>query len=134
MVPGREERPVMNKNKDNQPLRYARRVSETDASDIMIRFSPEVLRGMARLEAAVHDSEYFNPAILENLQEYSTGKPISVPSALTGIAHFTREAMDHVNATGDNRAKEGLDGFISDLLGLTDSSPIMVVNERARNR
>lgn len=111
-----------------------RQGEQIDADRVMVQFSPEVLRGFARLEAAVHKSEHFSPDILVNLQEYTAGKPLSVQSALTGIAFFTKEAMEHVNATGDKRAKEALDDLIGNLLGLNKKPPFTLTEARVKGR
>ena len=105
-----------------------------DAHDVMVRFSPEVVRGFARLEAAVQDSDHFSPEILENLRGYATGKAISVQRALTGIAFVTREAMQHVNATGDEKAKDALADLIDNLLGHPATLSIAPGRTRGQHR
>jgi hypothetical protein len=119
---------------DRHTARRPRRSTEMDAETVMIQFSPDVVRGFARLEAAVHDSPHFSPDILENLQEYAAGKPLSVHSALTAIAFVTREAMHHVNATGDDSAKRALDSFVGDLLGKDDRPPFAITKIRVPGR
>jgi hypothetical protein len=117
------------------PTTHSRKTSEINADSVLVQFSPEVVRGFARLEAALHDSQHFSQDILLNLQDYAAGKPLSVERALTGIALVTRETMEHVRATGDERTKDVLNNFISDLLGVHDNSkPVALLHVPVRRR
>jgi hypothetical protein len=115
---------------------HSRTGTKIDFGVVKVEFSPEVRRGFARLEAAVHDSKHFSPEILLNLQEYAEGYSVTVPDALSAIAHFTREAMKHVRATretaGSVRTQKALDDLIAELMALNDDTPpITLVKGRA---
>jgi hypothetical protein len=112
----------------------SRQEAKLDADRVKVTFSPEVLGALARLESAVRSSEHFSSDIFPNLQEYAAGKPVSVQSALSGIAFFTTEAMKHVNATGDERTKKALDELIGTLLGLNDAPPFTLTEVRTKSR
>ncbi len=109
-----------------------RQDAASDAQAIKLRFSPELLRSFARLEAAVHKSEHFDPEALTTLQDYEDAKPRTIESTLSWIAIITKETMKHVNATGDSKAEEALNDVIRGL-GERSSSleqPITVVGKQ----
>lgn len=117
--------------------KHLRNVTEIDADTAKIQFSPVVVKSLARLEALVHDSPHYSPALLENLQEMASGKPYPVHTALTEMALITRETMKHVQATGDTGAKEALDDLIANVMGVGkdgDTKPVTVLAPKARAR
>jgi hypothetical protein len=121
-------------NKEGHRLvRHKQTASEMDGASVMVQFSPEVVRGFTRLEAAVHKSKHFSPEILENLQAYTEGKPLTVHNAITAIAFVTKETMRHVHETGDTRAKEALDDLT---LALIEDSrkPVRLLKPPLRGR
>jgi hypothetical protein len=113
---------------------HMRRVSEIDRNALRIEFSPEMIRAFARLEAAVHKSQHFSPEILANLQESAQGKSVSIDGAFTRIATVVREAMEHFHATGDERTKEAVDDFISQLMEEGPGQPFTLCKMATRGR
>src|ERR1035438_8631522 len=125
----------MNQTHEGRAARRTRPDSQLDADTVMVQFSPEVISSLRRLEAMVHDSKHFSPDILANLQEgYTDGKPMLLHHALTLVASVTREAMEHVNATGDQRAKQAVHNISCLLLGLDDQPPFTVTRTRVTGR
>lgn len=122
------------RDKNTEPSKHARSISEMDADSVRVQFSPNMRRAFARLEAAVCDSTHFSPEILQNLQEYANGKSLSVQGALTGIAMITSEATGHVNATGDKRAEQALSHLIGQLMEEGPNPPITLVKSQAKRR
>lgn len=115
---------------------HAQRATEIDQNTVTLEFSEDVLRAMRRLEAAVHGSSHFDGDIFENLQDYASGKPIRVDSALSAMVHFTREAMNHIHATGDKLAQKALDEFAIQIMAALGDEPktITLVRTPSRNR
>jgi hypothetical protein len=111
------------------------RTTAISPNDVQVQLSPEMIRRLARLEAHVADSKHFSTEILENLQEYASGKPFSsVSMALTGIATITQETMNHVNATGDNRALAALDHFVGGFHERHAVPPFTLVSRHGKSR
>jgi hypothetical protein len=111
------------------------RAPEVDIGSLRVQFSPEVVRGFARVEAAVHKSQHFSPEILENLQEYAQGQAVHMESALYGVALVVRETMKHIHETGNERAQEALDNLFAELIGVTDKGkPFTVVKAPTKSR
>ena len=114
------------KRSDLRPGRVRGKAAELEADSVLVTYSPAVLRGFARIEAAVHNSQHFDSDILQNLQGYTGGESRTVQDALTGVALITEQTMRHINATGDKAAEEALDDLTCTLLGLnpSDGPPI----------
>jgi len=105
-----------------------------NADDVQIKFAPGVVRSLARLEALLHDSTHYDDALLENLREMASGKPLPVQSALTEMALITKETMKHVQATGDQHVARALSDFHSALVADPASKTCSVLVSKARGR
>jgi hypothetical protein len=111
--------------------------TEIDADAATVRFSPQVVRSFAQLEAMVHDSPHFSAEIKENLQGFASGKPSPVHTALTEMGLIARETMNHVRATGDTRAEQALNDLLSDVMGVGrggDTKPVTLIAPKVRDR
>jgi hypothetical protein len=113
--------------------RQPRASSQSGDEAILVQFSPEVVRAFSRLEAAVHKSEYFSPEILENLQAYTTGKPMTVHNAINAMTFVTQETMKHVLKTGDAHAEEAFNDLTTALIE-DSKSPVRLVKQRISAR
>ena len=113
--------------------RHAGDTQKFNHEDVKIKFSPDMVRCFARLEAAVHDSQHYDGDLLENLRDLTSGKPCSVQMALTEMSLITEETMKHVQATGDTRAKKALDDLQTCLME-DKIKPFTVVVTKARGR
>lgn len=89
---------------------------EMDAMNVSVRFSPEVTRKFARLEAFVHGSPHFDSGLLTNLQSLASGKAPCLDEIIPEMAQLASETMRHVEATGDTRAADALSDLTSSLL------------------
>lgn len=98
----------MTAKQDSHVERHKPKVRKTDAIDVSVKFSPEVARNFARLEAFVHDSPHFDSGLLINLQSLASGKAPSLNEIIPEMAQLARETMQHVQATGDTRAADAL--------------------------
>jgi hypothetical protein len=106
---------------------------EIDADGVMVRFSPSVLRSFARLEAMVHNSEHYDSDMLLNLQDLTSGKPISLDFALLEMVRLAEQAQNHIHATNDTRAESALDDLCNALAGdAPDKKPVTVLLLKAR--
>lgn len=114
--------------------RHASTTQRVNADDVKIKFAPDVVRSLARLEALLHDSPHYDSDLLENLRELASGKPQPVQIALTEMALITRETMKHVHATGDKRAEEALGDLHSALTRDPASKTCTVLVSNARTR
>jgi hypothetical protein len=114
--------------------KHARKMEKVNADDVQIKFAPEVVRSLARLEAFVHDSEHYDSGLLDTLREMAAGRPVYVQSALTEMALITSETMKHVQATGDKRAEDALFEFHSSLMADPASKTCSVLVSKSRGR
>lgn len=88
------------------------RVREIHPDDLLIQFSPEMMRGFARLEAMVNKSDHVKPEILLTLQELAGGWHLILKEALFWVSKIVQETSEHIHATGDERAKEALSNLM----------------------
>ena len=108
---------------------------EMDAMNVSVRFSPEVVRKFARLEAFVHGSQHFDSGLLINLQSLASGKPPTLDLIIPEIAQLASETMRHVQATGDTRAADAFADLTSSLFepkamtALVDSPSVRVARK-----
>jgi hypothetical protein len=86
--------------------KHARKATELDANGIEVHFSPEVKNAFADLAAAVHFSKHFDGDILSIVQDWASGKPLSVHSVFISLPLIAAETSRHVRATRDERATE----------------------------
>jgi hypothetical protein len=114
--------------------KHASRKQRVNADDVEIKFSPEVVRSLTRLEALLHDSPHYSSDLLENLRDLASGKPQPVQIVLTEMALITRETMRHVQATGDKRAAEALRDFHEALMADPASKTCTVIVAKSRSR
>lgn len=99
---------------ENRAAKHVRTSTPLNVDNVSVQLSPQMLRCLSRIEAAVHDSDHFDPDIKKNLQDYASGRPFSsIRMAFSGIAIITQETMEHVYATGDRHAKDALEDFIN---------------------
>jgi hypothetical protein len=89
------------------------RVKEIHPDDLLIQFSPEMMRGFARLEAMVNNSEHVEPETLLTLQELAGGRHFILKESLFWISKIVQETSEHSHATGDERAKEALSNLMT---------------------
>jgi hypothetical protein len=90
-----------------------RRAREINPDDLLIEFSPEMMRGFARLEAMVNKSEQFSPETLLTLQEMAGGRHFIAKEAFFWVSRIVQEASEHIHATRDERAKEALSNLMT---------------------
>src|SRR5262245_41658354 len=81
----------------------------------MIRFDPEIVRALARLEAQVHKSQDFGEYTLEVLQEMAKGKPMNVQTAISNVGRIVRETMAYIGRTNDSHVRDTLNDFVEKL-------------------
>jgi len=124
----------MHGRQDDENSKRVRAGSRKDANTVKIQFSPEILRDLSRLEAAVCESEHFDSGILECLQDLASGQVHSVQSSLMYIGHIVKEAMNHVRETGDKKAEAALDSFLYGLLEDPSKEKIIILNPSVRRR
>jgi hypothetical protein len=105
----------MNSKQDSHVDRHKPKFREVNALDVSVKFSPEVARKFARLEAFVHDSPHFDSGLLINLQSLASGKSPCLDEIIPGMAQLASETMRHVQATGDTRAADALSDLISSM-------------------
>jgi len=95
------------------PKMPGQRAREIHPDDLLVQFSPEMVRGFARLEAMVNKSEQVAPETLLTLQELAGGRHFILKEALFWISKIVEETSEHVHATGDKRAKEALSDLMT---------------------
>jgi hypothetical protein len=88
------------------PPNHARKATELDARSISIAFSPSVREAFGDLDAAVRNSEHFDPAIRQILHGWAEGKPQSIHDVLIAFPLIAEQATEHIRATNDERARE----------------------------
>lgn len=86
-------------------MSHSRKVSEVNASDIVVQFSPSVTKAFGDLEEAVRGSEHFDLDIHRIVQDYAAGKTKTLHSVLIGLPAIAQETMKHVRLTGDTSAE-----------------------------
>lgn len=99
-----------------------------------VQFSPEVVTSFRRLEALVHDSDHFAPEMLDSLQDFASGKPARLASAMATMANIGRETMRHVQATGDVRAEDALSNLASELYDHSKNPVTVLALQRSSAR
>jgi hypothetical protein len=115
--------------------KHASRVEDSAGNDLRVRFSPEVLRQFARLEAAVHDSPHFGPEMLLILRDLAEGKATDVRSTLLGVAAVVQETGRHIRETGDKKADETLEALIEEFSNIGEGrEPITVTGFQSERK
>jgi hypothetical protein len=94
---------------------HTRKASELDARGIEIQFSPQMHSAFQDLAAAVHFSEHFDGDMLSVLQDWAAGKRKSVHDILIALPLIAQETFKHIQATGDDRAREAWDEICSQM-------------------
>jgi hypothetical protein len=106
------------------------RSSRNAADKAEIKYSAEVAKRFANLEAAVQGKGDFDSDVLMNLHHWATGKSGTVSLALGDMLMITRETMIHTQRTGNTEAKQALGELFQDLIGRgPDSPPIATVQD-----
>ena len=92
---------------------HRRNVSALDARRIEIRFSPKVQQAYRDLAAAVHFSGHFDPDTYEVLRRWSGDETLALHDVLIAFPLVAAETFLHIQATGDERAKEAWENVCS---------------------
>lgn len=84
---------------------HSRKVSEVNARDIKVQFSPAVTKAFGDLEEAVRGSEHFDWDAHRIIQDLAAETPKSLHSVLIGLPVIAEETIKYVRTTGDRRAE-----------------------------
>jgi hypothetical protein len=124
----------------NKPLPHSAkhtdraRPSQIPADEVMVRFDPEIVGDLARLEAQVHKSQDFGEYTLEVLQEMAKGKPMNVQTAISNVGRIVRATMSYVDSTKDRHVRDTLNDFVDKLDRFVDLDKPTVTVTIARSQ
>jgi hypothetical protein len=124
---------VVPEKHQSHAAKHLTRSSRNPAEKAEIKFSPAVVDRFRDLETAVREKGHFDSDVLKNLEHWASGKGGAVSLALGDMIMITQETMKHIQATGNQEAKQALSMLFGEMIGPhSATAPVVKTFRRSR--